>query len=256
MLILYRFSEGTGTTIKGYSQLESPVTLSGDTIHWLPGAKGIQIRAGSSPLKTVSPMRELAAALQKSSQFTVEAWIRTDNLEQGGPARILSLSADPDRRNFTLAQAGNDIHFRVRTPLTGVNGSRIHLVGRSVLTDTKPHHLVATFHHGVERLFIDGVPVRNRIRGDIDFLPAILNSPPGTLFKWALVLGLMLPLGLLVQNLFLEGRRYYGFLLFVNIVVIIELGISICFKQPYGWTLVLVSLMPTALVVLYRKRFW
>jgi glycopeptide antibiotics resistance protein len=75
-------------------------------------------------LESTGPVTSLTEKLRKSSQFTLVATVASENPNQNGPARIVSLSKDPDNRNFTLAQEGRDLVFRLRTPVTGENGVR------------------------------------------------------------------------------------------------------------------------------------
>ena len=58
----------------------------------------------------------LLAACQASNQLTLECLVTTDNLDQSGPARIISFSNDSTHRNFTLGQNGNRYAVRIRTP--------------------------------------------------------------------------------------------------------------------------------------------
>ncbi len=64
----------------------------------------------------------LLAACQRHNQLTLECVVTTDNLNQSGPARIISFSSDITHRNFTLGQDGNRFAMRLRTPRTGENG--------------------------------------------------------------------------------------------------------------------------------------
>jgi hypothetical protein len=48
--------------------------------------------------------------------------VRSFNPRQNGPARILTVSANPTTRNLTIGQAGDDLVLRLRTPETCTNG--------------------------------------------------------------------------------------------------------------------------------------
>ena len=61
----------------------------------------------------------LYQTLVKRSQLTLLVRMQTNNLEQTGPARIVTYSLDPLSRNFTLGQIGNTLTFRLRTPSSG-----------------------------------------------------------------------------------------------------------------------------------------
>jgi hypothetical protein len=88
--------------------------------------------------------------------LSVEVWITPANVKQRGPARIISFSRDPVTRNFTVGQESADIDFRLRTPLTGPNGTIVNLRTRDGFLTDKQFHLVATYKDGIERLYVDG----------------------------------------------------------------------------------------------------
>lgn len=54
--------------------------------------------------------------------------VRTYSGQQSGPARVLTISRDPYHRNLTVAQDGEDLVLRLRTPLTDPNGMPAHRV--------------------------------------------------------------------------------------------------------------------------------
>ena len=59
----------------------------------------------------------------KTSQFTLCVTVASHRRKQVGPARIVTLSGGTNRRNFTLGQEGENLVFRLRTPLAGDNGT-------------------------------------------------------------------------------------------------------------------------------------
>ncbi len=65
---------------------------------------------------------ELLSACKLSNQLTIEAVITPDNINQRGPARIVTFSKDNSSRNFTIGQQGKTLVLRLRTPETGPNG--------------------------------------------------------------------------------------------------------------------------------------
>ncbi len=54
--------------------------------------------------------------------LTIRLRLRTFALDQRGPARIMTISADPSRRNLTLAQRRSDLILRLRFPGSDLNG--------------------------------------------------------------------------------------------------------------------------------------
>jgi hypothetical protein len=105
--------------------------------------------------------------LTSSNKLTVEAVVRPGATLQDGPARIVSFSTDGGSRNFTLAQQGDELVFRLRTPQTGVNGSNPETPLCSIPTGRYTHVLV-TYSPGRLVCYSNGVKVidTDRIQGD------------------------------------------------------------------------------------------
>ncbi|MBN2031598.1 VanZ family protein [bacterium] len=239
VIALYIFQENVGDTIRDVSALENPLHLIMDGARFLNGGAGIQIEEGL--LKSMVPGKKIADAMGKTSQITVEVWMETDDLVQTGPARIVSLSENPDRRNFTLGQAGHDIHFRVSTPQTGPNGSRINLVGKDVLNDLEMHHCVAIFNHGLERLIVDGSSVCGTVRGDIDYLPDLLGMGRNPTAKGAFCFAFVFPLGFLTFGLFRKNRLIFALIMAMGWIVLIQFVYFFKFGQPFEFGFFLIS---------------
>ena len=97
-----RIFEGTPTaTVLGDSLVAS---------YALTGEDGNRDRAGLSPelspdgtwLVTAEPTKAMSRRIRIRSQFTASATVATADLTQTGPARIISISGDINRRNLTL----------------------------------------------------------------------------------------------------------------------------------------------------------
>jgi glycopeptide antibiotics resistance protein len=108
-------------------------------------------------LSTAQPATVLSDRLRKSSEFTISTIAATANQNQNGPARILSLSADPFHRNFTLGQQNDYLVFRLRTPITGENGVYTALFVPNVFRDSESHRFLLTYHQNVLHLYVDNV---------------------------------------------------------------------------------------------------
>jgi len=108
-------------------------------------------------LETKQPMQRLTQRLQATSQFTINLVASTGNTNQAGPARILSVSRDPYHRNLTLGQDGQDLVIRLRTSLSGQNGTYPTILIQRVFADTTPHHLVLTYGQSVLKVYIDSL---------------------------------------------------------------------------------------------------
>ena len=111
----------------------------------------------------------LLSQCRATGELTVEAVLRTDTLKQGGPARIVSFSADPYRRNFTLGQQDARLLLRLRTPQTGENGMKPETALCTIREGTT-HHVIVTYRDGELVCYLDGeVATRSgAVRGRFD----------------------------------------------------------------------------------------
>lgn len=119
-------------------EANTPALLSPD--HWLT---------------TETPATSLTQKIRKTSQFTMVTTIATDDTNQVGPSRAISLSADTGRRNFTLGQQNSHLVFRFRTPLSGENAASPQMLFPDILADKNPHRLVITYGGSVLKLYVD-----------------------------------------------------------------------------------------------------
>lgn len=237
---LYSFYDGAGDTMNDRSEFGEPLNLVGYNVVRVQGKHGLILRDGSV-LKSPQRGEKIVRAVQETSQLAVEVWMRPANLTQTGPARIVSLSCNPVWRNFTLGQQGSGIDFRVRTPLTGLNGSWINLTAKSVLKDTERHHIVAQFHTGVERLYMDGRVVGDRIQGDLDYLPFILNLGQNQVVQIGFCFIMLFPWAFFVYPLFRKGRFVKTLAAAGGLIALVQLGYYSLYGQPFGWLFFLAS---------------
>jgi len=113
-------------------------------------------------LATMAPVTSLIERIRKTSQFTLITTIATADTDQTGPARIISVSGDRLRRNFTLGQQNSHLIFRLRTPLSGDNGTIRTDDGRDmvfpdIFADQKSHRIILTYGGSVLKLYVDTV---------------------------------------------------------------------------------------------------
>jgi hypothetical protein len=100
--------------------------------------------------------RRLAEAVHRVGVFSVVARIVVTDLDQQGPARIVSFSKDTQSRNFDLGQLGAAVTFRVRTAVSGMNGERVRAQTESVLKSGEETLIVATYDGRVQRIYVNG----------------------------------------------------------------------------------------------------
>lgn len=98
---------------------------------------------------------KLIQPIRQSSQFTLVAIAATKNLNQTGPARMISISNGTLLRNFTLGQQGRGLAIRLRTPLTGENAKYPEIIVPDVFLDQVPHRFVITYQASRLICYID-----------------------------------------------------------------------------------------------------
>ena len=108
-------------------------------------------------LKTPQPVSFVNRRLKNSSEFSLFLDFATNDLTLSGPARIISLSNGVYRQNLLLAQAGKNLIFRLRTPITG----NIPLQPKFILPDffrnSSDRKILITFAKRKLTFYIDGV---------------------------------------------------------------------------------------------------
>ena len=121
---------------------------------WHPEG-GLELKAPTI-LRTRARPTKLYEQFVTSGSFSVATWIAPKDVQQGGPARIISFSSDRFARNFTLGQSRSEIDFRVRNHVAGANGSRLNLTTRGLQLQPTIIHLVAVYDRGREHLYVNG----------------------------------------------------------------------------------------------------
>ena len=181
-IALWEFKEGSGTTAFDTSGVQPAInlTLSGD-IGWV-GGWGINIRSGRAQSSTTAS-RKLHALITATGQYSIEAWAAPANVNQE-EARIVTYSAGPALRNFTLGQTLYSYDFFNRSSTSDANGSPL------LQTSAADEDAQATLQHVV--LTYDPVTGRHIYVNGVDTEDAD-PATGGTLGDWddtfALVLG-------------------------------------------------------------------
>ena len=97
--------------------------------------------------------KEIRDACKKSDQIAIEAIVATSRIPQFGPARIISLSRDPSKRNFTLGQENDRLVLRLQTSNTNRNGMDFTLAPIAAGT---PYHVLVTYKPGLLICYLNG----------------------------------------------------------------------------------------------------
>ena len=90
--------------------------------------------------------KEIRDACRKTDELAIEAIVTASRVPQFGPARIISLSKGPSKRNFTLGQEGDRLVLRLQTSNTSRNGMDFKL---AQLEPDKPYHVLVTYKPGL-----------------------------------------------------------------------------------------------------------
>ena len=106
-------------------------------------------------LKTAEPARYLNNRLKKTGEFSLFIAISTDDLVQTGPARIISLSEGIYNRNLFIGQEKDSLRFRLRTPITGSNGTQPEFTIPEVFVSNTVHQMIITFAANRLNIYLD-----------------------------------------------------------------------------------------------------
>ncbi|MGD9311244.1 MAG: hypothetical protein PVG51_19040, partial [Desulfosarcina sp.] len=137
-----------------YTILLSLILLWPFNFSFFPKKNHVEWNDGSLSLNFIGEGQVISPLFQKAfyedmvraKGFSLEVWLLPANNIQGGPARIVSYSLNPNYRNFTLGQDGSDLIMRLRTNNTNLNGTEPHLVVENVFSQPKPLHIVVSYN--------------------------------------------------------------------------------------------------------------
>jgi hypothetical protein len=82
--------------------------------------------------------------------------MRTGDVKQSGPARIVTYSQDSLHRNFTLGQNQRALTFRLRTPASDSNGTNPAVYSGPVFVPNRPTFVAAVYDGRISELYVDG----------------------------------------------------------------------------------------------------
>ena len=158
-IVLYRFTEGSGTTVHDQSKIGPPADLNmlaeKDAVmtpFWLPG-HGLTIR-GANPLITAHGVPKLMA-IAKAHACTLEFWVSTDTIypATGWSGCLLSWEMKPDQRNFAVGHLTTNLAFAPHnSQIVGNDGSVFLADGFR----TSLQHYVVTWDGTTTRGYING----------------------------------------------------------------------------------------------------
>jgi len=187
VVALYEFKQGSGSTIYDVSGISPSLhlQLSGteDVDYKWVGGWGVEF-LNSKAQGTTSDSKKLSDFIKASGEYSIEAWVVPGNVNQEGPARIISYSAGVNDRNFTLGQTLYNYDFLNRSSTTDANGEpALSSADADEDLQATEQHVVITYDPVNGRsIFVNGV-----FTDDLD------EQQPGNLNDWdetfAFVLG-------------------------------------------------------------------
>jgi hypothetical protein len=181
-IALWEFKEGSGTTAFDTSGVSPAINLSlSGNVGWV-GGWGIDVRGGRAQGSTATS-RKLRDLIVPTGAYSIEAWAAPANVAQED-ARIVTYSAGPTLRNFSMSQTMYSYDFHNRSDGTGQNGDpMLQTAAADEDAQATLQHVVMTYDSvNGRRIYVNG-----QFTGDSD------PSAAGLLGDWddtfALVLG-------------------------------------------------------------------
>lgn len=126
LVALYTFVGTAGqTTIPDVSGVGTPLDLTITNPAAAQWTEEGVVFAEPNLAQSAGPATKINEACAQSNAITLEAWVRSDNLELVERGRVVSISVDTGNRNADMAQLENEPtwNFRLRTDETNNNGT-------------------------------------------------------------------------------------------------------------------------------------
>lgn len=173
LLVEYHFDEAEGATVHDTAGAGEPLDLTladEQAVSRVP--EGLFVH---TPTRIASPeaATRVTGAITRSNEFTLEAWIRTANLTQDGPARIMTLSEESPHLNVSLIQSRFSggmarVGLRLSTSQPPAGKGWHEVAADLPLTADLTHVLVTRAADGTLILYLNGVEQgRQVIPGDL-----------------------------------------------------------------------------------------
>ncbi|MFP4029779.1 MAG: LamG-like jellyroll fold domain-containing protein [Candidatus Brocadiia bacterium] len=171
LIAYYPFTEGQGPVAFDRSGCGEPLNLELlGRAEWLSGQNGVSVGGESGYLKSQGAARKLHDRITETGRFTVETWVKAQEAMQGGPARIVSYSANERKRNFTVGHGqslwkedNNNLAFRLRTTGKGDEKGLPQINVENIFGE-QVKHLVVIFDGAKIRIYVDGQKVASKAR--------------------------------------------------------------------------------------------
>ena len=107
-------------------------------------------------LATEAAFSPFSGGARQENEFSIEFKAASADPTQRGPARIISLSADAERRNVTIGQERDALIIRLRTPAGGENGQKPELLVPGVFADGRQRQILVEYNAPQMWVTVDG----------------------------------------------------------------------------------------------------
>lgn len=114
-------------------------------------------------LATNVPFSNFSNYASHCHHIVINTTVAAANPAQSGPARIVSISADPYRRNITLGQEEDALIIRLRTPAAGENGYKPEIVVPGLFADPQPKDLWVEYNAPILVVRVNGNVEKHRL---------------------------------------------------------------------------------------------
>jgi hypothetical protein len=200
-------------------------------------------------MSTQGPASALAGAINRSNAFSVLVTIETTDLDQTGPARIISFSRDTLMRNFTLGQVHDEVEFRISNPLNGPNGASLALQQKAIKEGKLD--LAVNYDHGHSQMFVDGVrlPEVIDLREPWYYLPISKELPGRAAMLLLLVVSFMVPAFYTIRSKFSGSLRTAIFLGALHQLACLPFAICCLVGGPWNARLFVEVMMAMLIVI-------
>jgi len=158
LIALYDFSADDGPIVRDRSGVDEPLDLRIENMDAVRREAGVLEIHGKTIVRSQAPARKIIDAVRRSNALSIEAWVRPAKTNLTGPARIVTLSRDTSRRNFTLGQEGDRYDFRLRTTRTSENGLPSLAARGGSLRSELTHIVFTRDRDGRAKIYVNGKP--------------------------------------------------------------------------------------------------
>jgi hypothetical protein len=171
LVAIYDFGDDQGRSVKDRSGMEPLMNLRIKDTKSTRRVKGSLEVIGETGIESEQTAGKLYNAVQKTGAITIEAWVKSANTTQDGPARMVTLSRNTTLRNFTMGQEKNLFVVRFRTTKTSENGIPAISTPAGSAKTTVTHVLFTRDRGGRARIYLNGKR-------------AVEKNIPGTVSNW------------------------------------------------------------------------